>query len=127
MATIKLIHILCAYATGIGFALRGVLAVTNSDRLDSKLVKKLPHIIDTFLLASGVTMMVSWSFWPTSQPWLAAKIIALLVYIGFGLLMLRWGHDTKRKWIGFAGGLLIYVYIVGVAHSKNVLSIFGLV
>ncbi|MEM7194287.1 MAG: SirB2 family protein [Pseudomonadota bacterium] len=125
MGLIKTVHVTCAYLIGLGFLIRGVLAVTQSRLLDARVAKTLPHIIDSFLLISGITLMVTTSLWPTNNPWLWAKWLALLVYIGFGLLMLRWGHSNFHRWTGFVGGFLVYLYIVGAAHSKSIVSIFA--
>lgn len=122
MNSLKAIHMFCAYATGLGFLARGLLAIFESPLLGHRVSKTLPHLIDTCLLASGLIMFYSWSVSLTSVPWLIAKIIALLLYIGFGLLMLRWGTTASRRKLGLIGGLAVYTYIVGVAHSKLLLS-----
>ena len=125
MESIKLIHVGSAYLTGLSFFLRGILAITQSNILKYRFVKILPHIIDTILLISGITMMATWALWPSSNPWLLAKIIGLLLYIYFGLLMLRWGDSAKNRWLGFLGGLLLYLYIVGAALTKSILSLMN--
>jgi uncharacterized membrane protein SirB2 len=122
METIKSIHVFCAYATGLGFLIRGILAVLQSQSNGHRLTKTLPHVIDTGLLASGLTMVYLWSISLIDQPWLLAKVAALLLYIAFGLLMLRWGSTERRRWLGLMGGMLTYAYIVGAAHGKSVLS-----
>lgn len=125
--TVKIIHVFCAYLTGVGFLLRGLLALKQHQSLEHKAIKTLPHIIDSCLLISGLVMVFSWIIYPSEQQWLMAKIIALLFYIGFGLLMLRWGTTMIRKWLGFIGGLMVYLYIIGVAHSKSVFSFLSFV
>ncbi|WP_068753811.1 SirB2 family protein [Oleiphilus sp. HI0125] len=118
-------HVSCAYLTGLGFLLRGILSLKQSALLEHKLTRILPHLIDTFLLLSGLIMMVTWAFWPSEQPWLAAKIIALLLYIGFGLMTLRWGNTTRNRLVGLLAGLSCYVFIIGAAHSKSAWSVFS--
>jgi len=125
MLTLKDIHVFCAYTTGIGFFLRGVLIICQSPLRQYRIVKTLPHIIDSGLLISGFLMAYYWAISPMEQPWLLAKLIALPLYILFGLVMIRWGSTEGRRWIGLTCGLLIYSYIVGAAHSKSVLSIFS--
>ena len=125
MELVKTVHVFCAYATGLGFFIRGLLALWQSPMLKHRVLKILPHVIDTFLLVSGIIMVVTWALWPTDHVWLLAKIIALLLYVYFGLRMLRWGITAFRRWSGFTGGLLVYLYIIGVAHSKSLLSFFG--
>ncbi len=121
---IKTIHIACAYATGLGFILRGVLALRQDALLQHRLTKILPHCIDTVLLLSAVAMLVTWSLSPLQSPWLLAKILALLAYIGCGFAMLRFGSTTLRRWLGLSGGLVCYGYIVAVAHSNNPMPFF---
>jgi len=125
MLTLKAIHIFCAYTTGIGFLLRGVLILCQSPLRQHRIAKKLPHIIDSGLFISGMFMAFYWAISPMEQAWLLAKLIALPLYILFGLIMIRWGSTDRRQWIGLIGGLLVYSYIVGAAHSKSVLSIFS--
>lgn len=119
--TIKLIHIACAYLTGAGFLLRGIWALREHRLVQHRLSKVLPHVIDTLLLASALAMVFAWSIEVSVNTWLLAKLAALFVYIGFGLLMLRFAKTQRDRIIGLTGGLLSYAYIVSVAHSKAVL------
>ena len=123
--TLKLIHVFCAYATGLGFLLRGVIALVRNPVQYHPLTRTLPHIIDTCLFLSGLTMFLGWGVPLNSQPWLIAKLIALLVYIGCGFLMLRFGTSDWRRLTGLLAGLAVYVYIIGVAHGKSVMSFFA--
>lgn len=126
MPTIKLVHIVCAYLTGAGFLLRGVWALADNPLSQHRLTKVVPHIIDTLLLLAALGMLYSWSISLPANPWLVAKIFALLVYIGFGLLMLRWGQTTRARLFGMLGGVATYAYIVAVAHSKSVFGGLGI-
>jgi uncharacterized membrane protein SirB2 len=119
MATVKLIHVACAYLTGAGFLLRGILALLDHSTLQSRVVKTVPHVIDSILLACALLMLHQWSLSLADNAWLIAKILALLVYIGFGLQMLKWGRTRKTKLFGLIGGLATYLYIIGVAHTKS--------
>lgn len=118
----KAVHVFCAYATGIGFALRGLLSIRQSELLGNRLIKTAPHVIDSLLLGSALVMVISWSWSPLEHTWLMAKIVVLLIYIGFGFAMLRYGTTPARRLLGFVGGLVSYAYIVSVAHSKNALG-----
>jgi uncharacterized membrane protein SirB2 len=98
--------------------------ILDSPARHHRVTKSLPHVIDTCLLFSGLLMVLYWNISPLTQHGLFAKLVALLCYIGFGSLMIRWGNTEIRRWIGLLGGVLIYCYIEGV-HSKSVLSIFS--
>jgi uncharacterized membrane protein SirB2 len=54
--------------------------------------------------------------------WLSAKIIALLVYIGLGMVALRFGKSRKTRVNAWLLALLTAVYIISVAYSKSPLG-----
>lgn len=116
---IKSLHVSCAYATGLSFLLRAILAFCYPSILEHRWLKIVPHVLDTVLLASAFTMLFMWSLSPLSTPWLLAKILALFLYIAFGLVTLRFGTSTYRRLTGFIGGVTTYLYIVTVAHTKT--------
>ena len=87
--TLKSLHVSLALVSGALFALRALWSVTGSSWLKRPWVRVLPHLLDTLLLAAGLSLMVLTAQWPHQTPWLAAKLTALLAYIGFGSLALR--------------------------------------
>ena len=115
---LKGIHMALAYVTLAGFILRGIWALIDSPLGQKKLVKIVPHVIDTLLLAAGVAMAVNMSLSPLSG-WLAAKFVGLLFYIGFGVLTMR-AANTRLKVLGFVGALVSIAYIFAVATSRQV-------
>jgi uncharacterized membrane protein SirB2 len=116
---LKHAHAGMAYLTVFSFIARGSLMWAKPEWLGKKLVRILPHVIDTVLLLLGLTLMVHGGLYPGQQPWLAAKLLALLVYIGLGVLALR-GPTPALRAAGFAGALLTVGYILGVAKTKLV-------
>lgn len=52
--------------------------------IHAKLWRNLMFVPILLLLALGILLMVMLSIWPQHHPWLAAKIVALLVYIVLG-------------------------------------------
>jgi uncharacterized membrane protein SirB2 len=117
--TIKYLHMSCAALSGSFFLLRGIWMLRKSDMLQQRWVKVLPHIVDTLLLASAL-VMVFWSAqYPFVQPWLTAKLIALIVYIVLGTVALKRGKTkTVRSW-ALVGALLTFAYIVTVAVTRQ--------
>jgi uncharacterized membrane protein SirB2 len=111
------LHVLLAYLTVVGFLLRAVWAFTDSPIKNHKLVKVLPHVVDTLLLVLGVVMAYQLSISPFSG-WLFAKLVGLVAYIGFGVLTMR-GSTTETKVLGLAGALVSVGYIFAVAFSRN--------
>ena len=73
-------------------------------------------MVDTLLLVLGLVMAIQLSLSPFSG-WLAAKLVGLLAYIGFGVLTMR-GTTIQLKLIGLVGALVSVAYIFAVAFSR---------
>ena len=125
-AFLKLIHVSCAFVSITGFALRGYWMVVDNPLLQHRIVKVLPHVNDTLLLGSALTLLMVLQLSPLTQPWLSAKIIALLLYIGLGMVALRFGQSKKIKVSAFLLALLTAGYMVSVAYTKSPLGILQL-
>lgn len=113
------VHVTCAWLSIAGFALRGWWMVTDNPWLAKRLVKTLPHIVDTSLLATAIAMLVILQLSPVSAPWLVAKIIALLLYIGLGMVALRFGKTRQVRISAWVLALIVVGYLVSVAYSKS--------
>lgn len=116
---IKYIHITSVVLSGSFFLLRGLWMMRESDLLRRRWVKVLPHIIDTLLLGSALIMVFCSRQYPFVQPWLTAKVLALLVYIVLGSVALKRGRTRAvRRW-AFAAALATFAYIVAVALTRH--------
>ena len=56
---------------------------------------------------------------PGSQPWLAAKLCALVAYIVLGTIALKRGKTPAVRGAAFALAVLVFGYIVAVAVTKQ--------
>ena len=123
IAAVKLIHITCVILSISGFTLRAWWKFSDSPRLQQRLqqrgAKTLPHIIDTFLLVSALTLLKLHQLSVFEQPWLQAKIIVLLAYITFGLLFFRKAKTKNQQLVFFVLAVSCFAYIVGVAMTKS--------
>lgn len=118
---VKHLHMTCAFLSGSFFALRGSWMLRGSPLLQRRWVKVAPHIIDTTLLASALTM-VFWSRqYPFVEPWLTAKVVALLLYIVLGSIALKRGKTRTMRVSAFVAALAVFAYIVRVALTRQVL------
>ena len=117
----------CALLSISGFLLRGFWMIQESPMLQVKPVKILPHIIDTFLLLSALSLLFVMGFGLLSQGWLVHKIGLLLVYIVLGMIALGNKYSRPKKIAAFVGAVLVFFYIVGIAITKTALSWFWLV
>jgi uncharacterized membrane protein SirB2 len=118
----KTIHVICVVLSISGFFVRGIWMMQGSARLKQRWVKTAPHIVDTLLLTSAIVLAVQLRISPFEQPWLMAKIIALLVYIAAGMVALRFGRTMGVRISAWVFGLAVFLYIVSVAVSKSVLG-----
>ena len=55
---------------------------------------------------------------PLVTPWLAAKILALVLYVGLGSAVMR-SSKRRTRMCCFLLANLVYVYIIAVAFSKS--------
>lgn len=118
-SALKTIHIACVIASGAGFLLRGALLLADSPLLATRFVRVAPHLIDTMLLATGVTMAVIAHLSPLAHPWLATKIGALVAYIVLGSIALKRGRTRAVRGVAFAAAVATYAYIAGVALTRS--------
>lgn len=115
---LKHLHMTLAVISILLFIYRWALAINEHPLLQRRWLKILPHVNDTLLLLAGILLAVTLQMSPGSQPWLMAKIIALVIYIGLGAMALK-RPDRKQKVIAGIAALLVFNYIMGVAISKS--------
>lgn len=104
------------------FSLRVWWSVHESPRLQRRWVKVGPHLVDTVLLAAGVTLMVMLRAWPMQHPWLAAKLVGLVAYSVIGTLAAKRGRTPTIRAISSLRAIAIFVYIAGAAMNHHPLS-----
>jgi len=59
---------------------------------------------------------------PGNAPWLLAKIVGLVVYVGLGVLALRPGRPQAVRATAWAAALVTVAWIVSVAVTKDPLG-----
>ena len=117
---IKNLHVNCVVLSAAGFMLSGTWMLTGNALLQHRLTRLLPHLVDSTLLLSAITLAVMIGQYPFSAGWVTAKVIGLLAYILLGTLALKRGRTRGVRLAAFAGAILVYAWIVSVALSKNV-------
>ena len=127
METVKTVHVTFVALSFAGFFIRGIWMLKDSPLLQQKWVRISPQVVDTVLLVSAIILAVQLRISPMEQPWLMAKIIALLAYIAVGMVALRLGRSKRIRLAAWLLGLVIFLYIVSVALSKSVLGWFAFV
>lgn len=117
---LKLLHQVCAVLSISGFALRGGLMLADSALLRARWMRTWPHLIDTLLLVTGLWMAINLHLHPGNSPWLTAKLVALLLYIGLGFVALRLGRTKRVRTLAFLAALACFAYIGLVALTRSV-------
>lgn len=113
------IHLLTVVLSLAGFIFRGILMLNGSAMLKKKWLKIAPHVNDTILLVSAILLVRQTGLYPLEQPWLMAKIIGLLVYIGLGMMAFRFGKTRNQKLLAWMGAIAVFAYICGLAITKS--------
>ncbi len=118
-ALLKLIHVSAVLLSYLLFLTRGIWMMRASTQLQQRWVKIMPHVIDTVLLASAIMLAVLIQQNPLTDAWLTAKVVGLLVYIGCGMVALRFGKTRTVKVGSWIMAQIVFFYIVLVALTKN--------
>lgn len=111
---LKNLHILLALVSGIGFALRGYLRIVLDRPLNGPVIRIAPHVIDTLLLISGVTLWVL-TGWPFLS-WLGLKLGLVVIYILVAIAAVRGGHSPR--------GILLYLAALGIFLTIAAIALY---
>ncbi|WP_455384918.1 SirB2 family protein [Acidihalobacter prosperus] len=117
------LHIATVLLSLAGFLTRGVWMLRGSSLLRARWVRVTPHIVDTLLLASGIGLVFTLHLYPTQQPWLMAKIVALVLYIVLGTIALKRGRTRGVRAGAWIAALAVFFYILAVAFTKQVVPL----
>ena len=116
---VKHLHVTCAALSGSLFLLRGLWMLHAPALLQRRWIRIAPHLIDTLLLGSALAMVFWSGQYPFVQPWLTAKVIALVLYIGLGTVALKRGKTRTLRLGAFIAALAVFGYIVAVALTRQ--------
>jgi uncharacterized membrane protein SirB2 len=120
---LKHLHVTCVVLSGLGFGLRGWWMLRESPLRQHRLTRVMPHIVDTLLLGSALSMAWMSGQYPFVNSWLTAKFFGLLAYILLGTMALKRGRSKAIRARYFGLAVLAYAYIVSVALTRHPLVI----
>ncbi|MEL4180204.1 SirB2 family protein [Roseateles sp. PN1] len=123
--TLKTVHQTAVALSISGFFARGLGGLLGAGWVRSRAAKTWPHLVDTVLLLSALSLAWQLRLQLDQAPWLTAKLIGLLVYIGLGVLALKPGRPRGLRAAAFLGALLTVAWMVSVAISKHPLGFLG--
>ncbi|AXQ13275.1 MULTISPECIES: SirB2 family protein [Shewanella] len=116
---VKHLHMTLIAVSVLLFIVRFVLKLRQSAIMDKKLLKVGPHVIDTFLLLSGLTLCFMIKQYPFVDPWMTEKIGAVVAYILLGVMALKSNRNLIFRIFAFLGALGWVVYAAKLAHFKQ--------
>lgn len=115
MNTLFLSHISLAYISLGLLLLRGVLSAKMVDWRQYKVLKITPHIIDTLLLISGITLFFSFGFnW--NEGWIWSKLLFLVLYIIFATKAFKKQQPFSLKHFLLAVVSFMLIMLIAVSY-----------
>lgn len=119
---LKHLHTTVVALSLVFFLARSGWMVMNSSLLQKTWVRVLPHVVNTVLLISALAVAwVGWRYPMVNHPWITAKVIALVLYIIFGVIVFKRDRSVAVRLGAFVGALVVYGYMVLVALNKAVM------
>ncbi|MDM7861187.1 SirB2 family protein [Alteromonas sp. ASW11-36] len=115
----KHLHMTAVVLSVLLFVLRFIWKQMNAPIMQRKWVKVVPHIIDTVLLASAITLCILIAQYPFVHGWVTAKVLGVVTYIVLGFGALKWAHSKGMQWGAFVLALATIVFTFKVAITKQ--------
>lgn len=123
--TVKLIHQGAVALSLTGFFVRGAASLAGAAWVRQRAARTLPHLVDTVLLLSALTLAGMLRLTPANAPWLMAKVAGLVLYVALGVVALRPGRSRRVRVAAWLGALATAGWIVSVAITKDPLGLLG--
>ncbi|ELV8851304.1 SirB2 family protein [Vibrio fluvialis] len=123
---LKHFHLLTIGLSALLLSVRYVLMMMDSEFRQHKFLKVFPHIVDTFLLLSGIGLIFVTGFVPftAAAPWMTDKLTSVLAYIALGFFALKLGRNKLLRTFAFFGALG-WLAIAGKIAVTKVPMFFG--
>jgi uncharacterized membrane protein SirB2 len=119
------LHISCAFSSILLFLVRGVPNLVFDRPLRGRFFRIAPHVVDTLLLATGITLAWSLSIDPLRASWLGVKLLLVVVYIVLGILAFRLQGPRPWRLVLFVLAFLVFADIVAIAVTRSPLGLGG--
>lgn len=123
---VRSLHVGCVVLSLSVFALRGVLMLADAPIRQHPVLRVAPHLIDTVLLGSALSLSVMLQQYPFVHGWLTAKVLALLAYIVLGSIALKRGRTRRVRVLALLGATFGAAFIVGAALTRSPWSLLAL-
>ncbi len=112
---LRAVHVSAVAVSIALLVVRSAIGIHSTPERVPRALRVLPHIVDTVLLASAVGLVLILGQYPFVSPWVTAKILALVVYIGVGAVAVRRGPTPGSRAIALVAALAVAAYIISTA------------
>lgn len=119
---IKAAHIGLVLLSGSLFALRGLLLLAGQRWAGAAALRYTSYSIDSALLTAALMLLVVLKLNPFTTPWLATKLVLLVLYIVLGVLALREQRPQRQRWACYAAALAVFGFMYTVARAHHPLG-----
>ena len=112
---VRTVHVAAVAISVPLLVVRASIGIRSTPERVPRVLRVLPHIVDTVLLASAVLLTVILRQYPFMVPWVTAKVLALVAYVGVGTVAVKRGATARIRAAALAVALVIAAYIVATA------------
>lgn len=119
---LKHLHLLFVVLAVASFPIRLAAAEYKPELLQQTWLKIAPHMLATLLLLTGIGLVFQGNWLEGEFGWIIAKVVAMLGYIGLGVLAMH--NQGPRRWQMTGGAVLCLIYIFSAAISKKIFIFF---
>lgn len=116
---VKHTHMLFVATSVLFFMVRFFLHMRSSALMQKKFFKIAPHVIDTLMLLTGLSLCFLIKQYPFVDTWLTEKITGVAAYIVLGIMAMRPDKNFFFKMFAFFGALGWIVYVGKIAVFKS--------
>lgn len=110
------LHIFCAFSSLALLLIRGVMQFSGKNWRAIKLLKILPHLIDTLLIVSGLSIFFLFGY--QLESWLIMKVIMLVLYVFFSAKYFS-RKASQPKTIFLVLAILSFLGVIFFAYMPN--------
>ncbi|MDG3087431.1 SirB2 family protein [Vibrio hannami] len=104
---LKHIHLVAIALSAILLSIRYALIMADSSKVNAKILKVTPHIVDSVLLVSGIALVFTLGFVPftAGTEWFTEKVTCILAYFALAMFTLRMAKGKLIRTFAFFGAL----------------------
>jgi uncharacterized membrane protein SirB2 len=119
---IKWVHVFTVLLSGGLFALRGAATLAGHRWPMAAPLRFASYTIDTVLLTAALMLFTLLPGAMFANGWLVAKLVLLVGYVGLGTLALRRARTPKVRMLAYAGALVVFATMLGIARAHHPLG-----